>query len=49
MLPVGNPVFDPQTLGATAAVIVAVTGLLAELRRWRRGRDGNTTDPPGNL
>jgi hypothetical protein len=26
---------DPATLTATAAVIIAVTGLLAELRRWR--------------
>jgi hypothetical protein len=27
---------DPGTLAEIAAVIVALTGLLAELRKWRR-------------
>lgn len=30
---------DPDTLGAAAAVIVAMTGLLAEIRHWRRKHD----------
>jgi hypothetical protein len=29
-------VFDPGTLAGIAAVIAALTGLLAELREWRR-------------
>jgi hypothetical protein len=31
-------VFDPGTLAEIAAVIGAVTRLLAELRKWRRGK-----------
>jgi hypothetical protein len=29
-------VFDPSTLAEIAAIIVALTGFLAELRAWRR-------------
>jgi len=29
-------VVDPGTLAGIAAVIAALTGLLAELRKWRR-------------
>ncbi len=43
---------DSQTIVAIAsgmaAVIVAVTGLLTELRRWRRGKADAPSDPPGN-
>jgi hypothetical protein len=28
-------VFDPGTLAEIAAIIAALTGLLAELRKWR--------------
>jgi hypothetical protein len=31
-------VFDPGTLAQIAAVLVALTGFLAELRKWRRRR-----------
>jgi hypothetical protein len=31
--------FSPATIGALAALVIAVTGMIAEFRRWRR-------DPP---
>jgi hypothetical protein len=30
---------DPVTIGAITALLIALTGLLAELRRWRKSRD----------
>jgi hypothetical protein len=35
-LPKGAYVIDPGTLAGLAGVIAALTGLLAELRKWRR-------------
>ena len=43
---------DPNTVAAygtaIAAVIAALSPVLVELVRSRKGRGGNPTDPPGN-